>query len=203
MQQFFEPLESRAFLSVTLANGLLEIRGTGGHDLIEVQKRADDNVIRVEFNGAETEYPLGSVTRILIYGEAGNDRIGFSGRDGGVTTPAYIEGGNGIDRIEGSEVNDVILGGNQRDIIEGKGGRDRVVGGDGNDYLSGGGGNDILYGEAGNDDIEGGRGDDDLQGNLGDDSLNGNSGNDDFDDFDDDSEIDDRGTGDNGGNGNP
>jgi len=77
-----EPLEPRSLFSVTLFNGILTIVGTGGHDLIEVQNRADKGEVRVEMNGTEREFAKADVTRIVIFGEAGNDRIGFSGRDG-------------------------------------------------------------------------------------------------------------------------
>jgi Ca2+-binding RTX toxin-like protein len=207
-----EPLESRSLLSVTLANGILTVVGTGGHDLIEVQNRADKGEVRVELNGNEQEFAKGDVTRILIFGEAGNDRIGFSGRDGGLNIPGYIEGGNGNDRIEGGEGNDVILGGFGNDVIEGKSGRDRIIGDEGNDIIQGGGGNDQLYGAAGNDYIEGnigndyiegGAGGDDLEGNGGTDSILGNRGNDDFDNSDSLGELLDFNSGDTGPNALP
>src|SRR5687768_3610076 len=140
MKQFehratIETLETRALLSVSLNDGVLTIVGTSGGDNIEVQKRADDNELRVELNGSETEYALGSVNRVVIRGLAGSDRIEYSGRDGRLDIPGSISGGDG---------NDVLEGGNGADTIAGGGGNDRIQGKGGNDRLNGGAGNDVV-----------------------------------------------------------
>ena len=206
-----ESLEGRTFLSVSLDDGVLTIVGTARGDLIEVQKRADKVELKVELNGRESEFPLNSVTKIVIRGLAGNDRIGYSGRDGRLDVPGVISGGDGNDVLEGGNGADTINGGNGNDVVEGKGGNDLLVGGAGNDVmeghggtdvLKGGDGNDDLSGDSGNDDLRGGAGDDDLEGNDGDDDIFGNAGNDDFDDSDDASEVKDRTSEDNGRNAN-
>src|SRR5688572_3314834 len=145
-QMSFESLESRRLLSVTLEGGILTVVGTSRGDSIEVQKRADDDEMRVELNGRETEFPLGSVTRIVINGLAGNDRIGYSGRDGRLDQPGALSGGDGNDVIEGGNGNDTISGGAGNDRIEGKTGNDRLAGGAGNDVIEGAGGDDVLKG---------------------------------------------------------
>ena len=207
-----ENLEMRRFLSVSLDDGVLRIVGTSGGDNIEVQKRADDNELRVELNRDETEYPLVSVNRIVIRGLAGNDRIEYSWRDGRLDVPGNLGGGDGNDFIEGGNGNDTISGGRGNDRIQGRSGNDSLSGGGGNDIIEGAGGDDVLRGGDGDDNLSGGRGNDDLfgnggaddlEGNAGTDDIFGNSGNDDFDDSDSRSELKDRNSGDNGANSNP
>jgi Ca2+-binding RTX toxin-like protein len=206
-----ESLERRTMLSVSLDDGVLTIVGTARGDVIEVQKRADKGDLKVELNGRETEFRLSSVTKIVIKGGDGNDRIGYSGRDGRLDVPGSLSGGDGNDVIEGGNGNDTISGGNGNDRVQGKSGNDRLSGGAGNDVIEGAGGDDVLKGGDGNDDLSGGSGNDDLLGNDGDDDLEGNSGsddifgeagNDDFDDSDADKEIKDRGSADKGANAN-
>lgn len=206
-----ESLEGRALLSVSLDEGVLTIIGTVRRDFIEVQKRADKGELKVELNARETEYPLNSVTRIVIRGLGGNDVIGYSGRDGRLDVPGSISGGDGNDVIEGGNGDDTIAGDAGNDVIEGKSGNDSLLGGDGDDRIEGHGGQDVLRGGDGNDDLSGGRGDDDLFGGAGDDDLEGNDGlddifgeggNDDFDESDALTELKDRRKADNGRNTN-
>ena len=206
-----EGLETRTFLSVSLDGGVLTIVGTSRADLIEVQKRADKGELKVELNGRETKYSLNRVTKIVIKGEAGNDRVGYSGRDGRLDVPGSLSGGDGNDTLEGGNGADTISGGSGNDRIEGKSGNDRLSGGAGNDVIEGAGGDDVLKGGdgdddlsggSGNDDLLGGAGDDDLEGNSGDDDIFGAGGNDDFDDSDARREVKDRDSADNGANSN-
>ena len=207
-----ENLEPRQLLTVSLSNGVLTITGTNAADRIEVQRRADDGEVRVELNGQETEFPIGSVTRVVMNGLAGNDFLEYSGRDGGLNVPGVISGGAGNDSIGGGPANDTLIGGNGHDRIEGKSGNDRISGGKGNDSIQGGNGNDSLNGDTGHDDLSGNRGNDNLAGGLGDDDLSGgrgtdnvfgNAGNDDFDNSDLLSDLKDRNADDNGANVNP
>jgi Ca2+-binding RTX toxin-like protein len=179
-----ENLEPRRLLAVTLSNGVLTITGFINADRIEVQRRADDGEVRVEHNGQEFDFPIGSVTRVVIDGRGGNDFIQYSGRDGGLNIPGVINGGTGNDTITGGDANDTLIGGNGHDSIEGKSGNDRIAGGKGNDTIQGGNGNDSLNGDQGHDDLWGNRGDDNLDGGLGDDDLSGGRGTDNiFGDF--------------------
>jgi hypothetical protein len=81
------------------------------------------------------------VCRIVIYGQAGDDRLIFSNK---VITAGELYGGAG---------------------------NDRVYGGQGDDFLFGGDGDDVLFGDAGDDVLDGGPGDDRMDGGPGDDTL--------------------------------
>ena len=188
-----ENLEPRRLLAVTLDNGVLTVTGFNAADRIEIQRRADDGEVRVEHNGQEFDFPIGSVTRVVVNGRGGNDFIEYSGRDGGLNVPGVLNGGAGNDTIQGGDANDTLIGGNGHDFIEGKSGNDRIAGGKGNDIIQGGNGNDSLNGDQGHDDLWGNRGDDKLDGGFGDDDLSGgrgtdnvfgDAGNEDFDNSD-------------------
>jgi Ca2+-binding RTX toxin-like protein len=205
----FESLETRSLMSVSLANGVLTVTGTGGADRIEIQKRAAKGAIQVELNGSERRFALSSVSKVQIFAKGGSDFVEYSGRDGGLSTRAFVDAGDGNDTVQTGAGNDSILGGGGRDYLQGKGGndsisggafQDRIEGGDGNDSLFGGSGNDRIYGGNGNDRLEGNDGEDDLHGGAGADSIFGGSGNDDFDNSDSLSELKDRNSGDNGAN---
>ena len=189
-----EVLESRRLLSASLSGGVLTITGTEASDVLEVQLRSEDNELRVQDNGRETEFPLGSVQKIVINGLGGNDFIEYSGRDGGLAIPGELSGGNDSDTIQGGLGNDTITGGPGRDRIQGKEGDDLIAGngssdfiegGEGNDTITGASGNDRLFGNGGVDFCTGGRGNDTVRGGGGgDDSCFGGSGIDTFDDSD-------------------
>jgi len=186
----FENLEPRRLLAVTLSNGVLTVTGFNAADRIEIQRRADDGEVRVEHNGQEFDFPIGSVTRVVVNARRGNDFIEYSGRDGGLVVSGVINGGTGNDTIQGGDANDTLIGGNGHDLIEGKSGNDRIAGGKGNDTIQGGNGNDSLNGDQGHDDLWGNRGDDKLDGGFGDDDISGGRGTDNLfgdagdDDFD-------------------
>jgi Ca2+-binding RTX toxin-like protein len=205
----FESLENRQLMSVSLSSGVLTVTGTDGADRIEIQKRADKGAIQVELNGVERRFALSSVTKVQIFAKGGSDWIEYSGRDGGLSTKAFVDAGAGNDTVQTGAGNDTILGGGGRDYLQGKAGNDSISGGDFQDRIEGGDGNDSLFGNQGNDRISGGNGNDRLEGNDGEDDLHGNAGtdsifggagNDDFDNSDSSSEIKDRNSGDNGAN---
>ncbi|HEY2411934.1 MAG TPA: hypothetical protein VGI40_06815, partial [Pirellulaceae bacterium] len=102
-----------------------------------------------------------------------------------VTAPAWIDGGNGNDKLTGGGGIDTLLGGAGKDELKGNDGNDFLDGGDGDDKLTGGRGSDVLLGGAGNDDLKGGSdggsdggadSDDILVGGDGDDKLDGGKG---------------------------
>jgi Ca2+-binding RTX toxin-like protein len=192
MNDLMESLEGRALLAsvgLNTTTGVLTITGNSTADRIEVQRRADKGQLKVEVNGSEKTFKYSAVKKIVINASGGNDFVESSGRDGGVTIPMSINGGDGNDTLQGGLNKDTILGGSGNDRIQGKSGNDSLLGGSGNDFIEGGDGNDIIKGEAGNDDlygsngndrVEGGDGEDDIFGNAGDDSVFGGGGNDDF-----------------------
>ena len=208
----FENLEPRRFLSINVANGVLTINGSAGNDVIEVQRRASTGQIGIRENAREVLLSLARVTKIVINGGSGHDLITYSSRDGGLSMPGTLTGGNGNDSMLGGFGRDTIAGGAGHDHLKGAANHDRLAGdagndilegNDGNDRLEGGSGNDDLFGQAGVDHLSGGSDQDDLFGGSGADSLFGNSGNDDFSNSDLFTEVKDRNVADNGTNANP
>src|SRR5215208_3575961 len=83
-----ESLELRRLFSVTLANGLLQVSGTAGDDVIylSVAPNASLSVpfpaqIAVNINKQRAVFDLALITRIQILGLAGDDEIFVSGPD--------------------------------------------------------------------------------------------------------------------------
>lgn len=106
-----------------------------------------------------------------IQGTGGSDRlIGLGGDDflygtgtSNITSPDYIDGGDGNDTIRGSYntvgTGDTLLGGDGNDTILPRTGSDNVSGGPGNDTISVG---EFPTGGYGTDVFDGGDGDDDI-----------------------------------------
>ncbi len=127
-------------------NGTLQIIGTAGNDTIRVSQ-VRKNTLRVEagfLSGANRtrQFSLDQVNLIEIYGGAGRDALKATG----VSTPLWIDGGQGDDLIWGGAGADILLGRDGNDTLRGQGGRDLLLGGDGRDQLYGDGPDDILIG---------------------------------------------------------
>ena len=73
-----------------------------------------------------------AITRILIYGMGGNDKIVMKSD---VPLPAWMFGGDG---------NDSISGGAKDDLAAGLAGNDLLVGNDGRDFIAGGTGGEVA-----------------------------------------------------------
>lgn len=115
---------------------------------------------------------IGNVTRDIIFGEAGDDRIlGKSDND-------RLFGNEGRDTIFGGNGVDLLVGGAGADTLNGQNGRDELLGGSGGDVLNGGTGNDLMLGQAKRDHLDGGAGHDTMLGGAGADVLVGRKGND-------------------------
>src|SRR4051812_12958391 len=81
-----ESLELRRLLSVTLANGLLRIIGTGGADIITVSTATNAYLpvpfpaqIAVGINGQRMLFDVSAIRSIKIFGLEGDDLIYPSG----------------------------------------------------------------------------------------------------------------------------
>jgi Ca2+-binding RTX toxin-like protein len=200
----FESLEDRKLMaaSIELNGDTIEIEGTSGNDVIEIQSEYGyaTSIIRVEvrdINGkilAEATYdddltygynsifPDHEIQRIKLDAGRGDDYVvnNTSRRfyaHGGVGNDTLI-GGSGIDFLYGESGNDNISGGRGRDYLYGGDGRDTISGGDDRDYLFGGTGNDLMSGDSGNDTLYGQTGNDTITGGSGNDYLNGADGTD-------------------------
>jgi hypothetical protein len=136
--------------NLAVINGVLEISGTSGDDVIKVTNGKHGDLIvtlnKVKigtFNPARDHF-----NSIAIYGCDGNDTISVPKN---LTLPVSEYGGNGNDTLIGGARNDYLDGGAGDDKIYGNKGNDIMVGGDGNDYLNGGPGKDFMIGGAGMD----------------------------------------------------
>jgi Ca2+-binding RTX toxin-like protein len=81
------------------------------------------------------------VGRVIIFGQAGDDRIEI--RDD-LALDGLLFGDAGHDKLIGGNGDDVLDGGAGDDRLEGTGGRDILIGGEGGDRLHGQDNNDIL-----------------------------------------------------------
>ena len=157
MADFIALLERRIALSVTLSQGILDIVGTSGKDVLSVTETGER--IAVSMNGTPTEtFARSTVIRVEIDLGAGNDTADLSGLD----RPASVIGAKG---------NDLLIGGNGNDLISGGAGNDTLEGGAGSDVLTGLGGDDSIVGNSGDDIIALGMGNDFAAGGDGDDSI--------------------------------
>jgi Ca2+-binding RTX toxin-like protein len=160
-------------VAVQMQGDDLVVGGTTGNEVIAVTAGNKDTV-KTRVNGAllGTFNPTG---KIVVYGQAGDDRIRVSDR---VALPAWLHGGEGSDTLRGTREEDVLIGGAGNDVIDAGAGIDHVDGGDGDDRLLGAAGADILMGGAGDDTIQAGSDNDWVDGNSGDDVITGGSGHD-------------------------
>ena len=94
---FFETLESRRMFSVSLANGLLTVNGTGAADTISIHKNTTGQLVVVEPAGTHT-FAANAVAKVAVNAGAGDDKITS---DDSVTIPMTLHGGAGADSITG------------------------------------------------------------------------------------------------------
>jgi Ca2+-binding RTX toxin-like protein len=161
------------------------VDGTNNSDSITVSTNSTGSRYTVNINGTAQNFKAASVTRIVIDGRDGSDKIRYNEKASRIAVKTVIDGGIGNDRITGSTRNDTIRGGAGRDFILGGKGNEKIEGGDDDDTIFGDAGNDRLFGQGG-DDLMGG----DDEGTFlivgrsipkqitGNDSLDGGDGND-------------------------
>jgi Ca2+-binding RTX toxin-like protein len=118
---------------------LLAVGGTAGNDNIVLNPAGG---VKVLINGV-SQGSFAGAQRIEVFGGAGDDNIQVAG---GIRIPAWLEGGDGNDRLHGGNGNDVLLGGAGNDTLEGGLGNDILIGGTGADKLNGGPGDDLMIG---------------------------------------------------------
>lgn len=138
-----ESLESRRLM--TASPSPLVIAGTSLADCIVVSQRA--NTLTVNINGVKTEYDAATVSKLVVWAKAGDDRISLAG----VKVKAEVFGEGGHDYIIGGQLGDLIEGGKGCDTLVGAGGDDRLLGCDDDDVLIGGTGRDTMSGGNGKD----------------------------------------------------
>ncbi len=128
------PLESRWMMySFTLSTGSLRLTCDPTSQGLTVSL-SGTNLVATLSEGAtqltQQQWPVSSVTQILIVADAGDDRVFVSTK---VKVKTLIGGGAGNDTLIGGGGNDSIGGAEGDDIIDGGGGSDSLVGGPGND----------------------------------------------------------------------
>ncbi len=157
-----------------LKNGVLNIIGSSGNDVIVAQLTSNPKKFSFTANGQSIgTFAATDVKQIVLHGKAGDDTIHLDG----IAIPSNIYGDDGNDVIYGTATADRIMGGNGNDwinagagndVIYGDAGNDKLFGGDGNDYINGGAGTDVIRSGAGRDRIIATIGVDDLRDNAGD-----------------------------------
>ena len=103
---------------------------------VKVQDRVEG---RFKYRDSFTPPPV--ITRIVVFGQAGDDDIQVAG-DVDVTVEAH--GGEGNDRIKGGRGNNLLFGDDGDDLLVGGQGRDLLIGGLGADRIVGNSDDDIL-----------------------------------------------------------
>ena len=134
-----ETLESRRLLSFTVAGETLTVTGTANPDQILIRK--DGANLTIVQNGVNSTTPAAPLTKIVVNGLGGNDRLALAvGATNGITLPSTLNGGDGNDELLGGDGNDVLSGGNGNDNMNGgPKGKDVFNGGAGRDRVSYGG----------------------------------------------------------------
>jgi Ca2+-binding RTX toxin-like protein len=151
--------------AAVLKPGVLTVRGTEGHDTIEIASASSKKLV-VTINGVSSSVDHFSpgldslnpfdapLTLIGISSKGGNDTITISTA---LTIETSVFAGSGNDTVFGGGGLDMVFGELGSDTIFGRGGNDYLYGGANNDFLYGDGGLDYLFGEAGNDRLDGGK----------------------------------------------
>ena len=119
---------------------MLMVTGTSREDLIVIS--SEGSGVAVEFNLERTLF-TDPLSRIVVHGGDGDDRIGLSQLQtfGG---PVIVRGGDGNDVIYGSRGHDVLLGDAGNDVIFSGLGDNLIIGGTGSDRVYGSVGDDLL-----------------------------------------------------------
>ncbi|HKB01350.1 MAG TPA: hypothetical protein VKD90_03980, partial [Gemmataceae bacterium] len=118
----------------------LAVAGTAGSDRININPVGNSGRVRVRLND-QALGAFGTGTRIAVLGLAGDDNIHLAGS---IRAAAWLDGGDGNDRLMGAKGNDVLRGGAGDDQLNGAQGRDIVIGGAGADRILGGPGDDLM-----------------------------------------------------------
>ncbi len=128
---------------------VLVIGGSTNDDRISIDRGRRSGTIEVTIDGKGkghsdwTSTFSGSFSRIIVYGQAGDDDIEVADK---ISTSAWLYGGDGNDKLSGGSGPNVLLGGAGRDKLIGGSKRDLMIGGTGRDKVVGNAGDDILIG---------------------------------------------------------
>ncbi|MBL8814305.1 MAG: PKD domain-containing protein, partial [Planctomycetaceae bacterium] len=115
--------------------------GSNGYYKLRIDTESDRGDCDDDEENEFTVRIYASFNGIIVYGQAGNDRIEIQTP---ITLWSILDGGAGNDRITGGGGNNIILGGDGNDELDGMSGRDLIIGGRGSDEIDGGTGDDLI-----------------------------------------------------------
>jgi phospholipase C len=126
----------------SVGKNVLVVLGTEGNDHIQINTTGNGSQIEVRIASTHFDqtFPLAQISRIQVFGQAGNDHIEIAPS---VTLPAMIFAGDGNDHIETGAGNTVVVGGQGNNHIEGGAGFNLLIGGTGNTHIEENGGQAI------------------------------------------------------------
>lgn len=140
----------------------LQVKGSGGDDVVSVVPNADDPTkVDVSFNGTVSTFSLTRIKQLQVDLKAGNDTLTV---DPSLTFKLHASGGDGDDNLSAGGGQSKLMGGSGDDVLVGGPLNDALNGGSGNDMLDGGDGHDRLDGKSGTDSVTGGDGSDHFAG---------------------------------------
>jgi uncharacterized delta-60 repeat protein len=120
---------------------ILVFNGSTGDDHVKFRFTRKHG-IEVRVNGNKITEKFTNISRIVAYGNDGNDWIVARFAD----VPVHFFGGVGNDRLVGGRMGDILAGGDGNDDLRGLRGNDLIIGGMGSDALHGWLGDDLLIG---------------------------------------------------------
>ena len=128
---------------------VLVVGGTQYGDIIYVRPSWDRDMLLVGLNFDCFEFEVrgdgqAPVTRIIVYGQGGNDWIRVSLHSSMRGLSSELHGGDGDDWLRGGHGDDIILGGAGNDLLVGHKGRDIMIGGTGRDRIVANADDDLL-----------------------------------------------------------
>jgi uncharacterized delta-60 repeat protein len=123
--------------------------GSRGADTAALSGGYGSDFFYIDVGHTRFRYPLASVKRVEMYGNAGDDLLIVDDFDHPV--PALLDGGDGDDCLISGNGNDKLIGRAGGDQLYGNGGDDTLDGGAGADRMEGGDGADTVdYSRRGN-----------------------------------------------------
>jgi hypothetical protein len=125
------------------SRNILAFGGSSGKDKIRFTNSGGRGAIQVMLNcRSQGAFRPNS---LIVFGQSGNDDIEVTV---GISLPAALFGGAGIDRLKAGSGQSVLIGGAGKDVLTGGSKADLLIGGAAADKLDGAAGGDILVGDA-------------------------------------------------------
>ena len=114
-----EVMEPRQLMAASFLHGVLNVQGTLGDDLIDIHRAIQNPKLIQVFENQKLTLSVNSakVSKIRVFGRAGNDSIQINESNGKILIPTSLSGGTG---------DDIIKGGSGRNEINGDAGRNAV-----------------------------------------------------------------------------